>query len=100
MKIVGSVTTFPPGTVVKGPPSEARSTWPRGSTPASRKRQPKIRPAACSIAGDGSSRVKSPISAMPQLCSLNPPVCAPCTLLVMPPKRPSKICPYLSTRTL
>ena len=39
------------------------------------------------------------IQSMPKVLPLKPPVCAPWTLRLSPPWRPSKAWPYLSTRT-
>ena len=50
--------------------------------------------------GVGGTVVKSPNIATPQVFSLKPPVCAPSTGRVMPPARPSKTWPYLSTSAL
>ena len=63
-------------------------------------RQPISRPVVRSWIGVGGTTSKLPIIATAQVFRLNPPVWPPSTGLSMPPARPSKTWPYLSTSAL
>ena len=60
-----------------------------GSTWARSRRQAISRSSDCTAAAGGFAVWKLPISAIPTLPVLNPSACAPITLRVMPPYRPS-----------
>ena len=100
VKIVGSVGVAPRGKWVNEPPAEVSTTVPRGSTRSKPSRQPSSRPVVRNWIGVGGTTSKLPIIATPQVFWLKPPVCEPSTGLSMPPARPSKTWPYLSTIAL
>src|ERR1700682_3652733 len=98
--MVGSVGVAPVGKNVKELSGDVSVTVPLGLTPSMLNRQPSNRPTVRSWMGVGGTTSKLPIIATPQVFLLNPPVCDPSTGLVIPPKRPSKTWPYLSTNAL
>jgi len=100
VKIVGSVGVAPTGNLVNDPPAEGNTTVPRGSIWSMPSRQPISLAVVRSWIGVGGTTSKSPIIATPQVLRLKPPVCEPSTGLSMPPARPSKTRPYLSTSAL
>ena len=100
VKIDGRVGLAPRGKWLKDPPAEVNTTVPLGSTWSMPSRQPSSRPTVRSWIGVGGSTLKLPSIATPQVFLLKPPVWAPSTGLVIPPARPSKTCPYLSTSAL
>lgn len=100
-KMLGSTGVTPRGKWVYGPPAEVRAALvPRGSTRSMASRHPNNIPTECTCSGVGSATSKLPIMATAQVLRLKPPVCEPSTGLVMPPNRPSKTWPYLSTKAL
>jgi hypothetical protein len=80
------------------PPAEVSVTWPSVGTAWTPSFHAIRRAIASSPSGVWATAVKSPRLAMPVETLFQPCACAPTTAWSMPPARPSKICPYLSTR--
>jgi hypothetical protein len=64
-----------------------------GSMYATSSRQASSCLTALTAAAGGAAALNVPMTAIPVLCALNPSECAPTSDRVVPPYRPSKICP-------
>ena len=82
------------------PPAEVSVTFWDGSRYVPPSFHAARRSTEVSSAGVGAVVLRLPIIAIPKVSRLKPPACAATTGRSIPPARPSKIVPYLSTRAL